>query len=166
MAIAATSASGLLARLRRRVLPNDRPASVQGVRHLSWRDVNFGLGVIAGSGRSLTNMAANPNYDRRVRFQSPCAARARPVDGFPRAGADGFQVDFHTDYTVTRPRLRLVSADMFNLFNRREPDNYDYCSDRLQRPNANFGQAINGCSGVLPSYQAPFATRVGVRFDW
>ena len=90
------------------------------------------------------------------------------VDGFRERAPIDFQVDLHTDYTVRAYNRRfVVSADMFNLFNRREPDNYDYCSDvGYKAPNANFGYPINTCTGSLTSFQAPFALRLGVRFEF
>jgi Carboxypeptidase regulatory-like domain/TonB dependent receptor/TonB-dependent Receptor Plug Domain len=151
------------------ILPNDRPHQFKLFGTYTWRDVNFGLGVITGSGRSLTNMAANPNYDSSGEI--PVNVRGSgidTVDGFRERAPMDLQVDFHTDYTVRAYSRRfVVSADMFNLFNRREPDNYDYCSDvGFQAPNANFGQPINTCTGSFPSYQAPFAIRIGVRFEF
>ena len=114
-------------------------------------------------------MAANPNYDSAGEI--PVTVRGAgidTVDGFRERAPMDFQVDFHTDYTVRAYSRRfVVSADMFNLFNRREPDNYDYCSDSgFNAPNANFGYPISGCTLSFPSFQAPFAIRLGVRFEF
>ena len=80
-----------------------------------------------------------------------------------------FGVDLHADYSLNIGGGRNVTllVDFFNLTNRRAATDYDYCSDTtFGASNPNFGLPINGCSGPLPSYQSPFATRLGVRFDW
>jgi hypothetical protein len=80
-----------------------------------------------------------------------------------------FGVDLHADYSLNVGGGRNVTliADLFNLTNRRTATDYDNCSDTtFGGSNPNFGLPINGCSGALPSYQAPLATRIGVRLDW
>ena len=153
------------------VLPNDRTHQVKLFGTTMWRDVNFGFGLNAGSGRSLTELAANPNYANAGEI--PVTKRGdgfKTADGTTRKrGPMDFGVDFHADYALRVGGMRNVTliADLFNLTNYREPDNYDNCSDiGFGTRNANFGQPVNGCNGPLPSFASPMATRLGIRFDW
>ena len=59
-------------------LPNDRTHQVKLFGTTSWRDVNFGIGVNTGSGKSLTDLAANPNYDVRRRNPGDHPRRRHP----------------------------------------------------------------------------------------
>ncbi|MBI3050631.1 MAG: TonB-dependent receptor [Acidobacteria bacterium] len=152
------------------VLPNDRTHQVKIFSTYGWRDLNFGLGLNAGSGRSLTELAANPNYANSGEI--PVTVRGagfRTADGVRKRAPMDFSIDVHADYAVRLIGERAVTVlvDIFNLTNRREPDNYDNCSDiGFGTTNANFGQPVNGCARSWSSFQAPLATRVGVRFDW
>ena len=151
-------------------LPNDRTHQIKVFSTTSWRDVNFGIGINAGSGRVLTDLAANPNYASDGEI--PVTVRGagfQTVDGFKERSPMEFGIDLHADYSLSVGGERNVTllADIFNLTNRRTATDYDNCSDTtFGGSNPNFGLPINGCSGALSSFQAPLATRVGVRFDW
>jgi hypothetical protein len=72
------------------------------------------------------------------------------------------------DYTVKLGKQRvLLIADAFNVFNRQTATNYDYSSDSVfGAANPNYGYASNAGGGRGTSYQAPFALRLGARFEW
>jgi hypothetical protein len=151
-------------------LPNDRPHQVKVFGSYQWRDLNFGAGLNAGSGRVLTAFAANPNYDSpgEIPMTVRGAGMQTVADGFRTRTRIDLQVDAHVDYALRVAQRRLILvADLFNLFDRRQPGNYDYCVDTgFQALNANFGQPLDGCVASFPSYQAPFAARLGVRFEF
>jgi hypothetical protein len=157
------------------VLPNDRTHQVKVFGTTSWRDVNFGVGLNGGTGKSLTELAANPNYANAGEI--PVTIRGggmTTVDGVRKRAPMDFGLDFHADYALPVGGGRNVTflADIFNLTNRRTPTDYDNCSDiSFGARNPNFGQPVSriagaGCNGYIPSYQEPLATRVGIRFDW
>jgi hypothetical protein len=151
-------------------LPNDRPHQVKLFGSYLWRDLTVGLGLTAGSGRSFTNLAANPNYANAGEI--PLTVRGAGLqtvsDGFRQRAPMDFDFSVHVDYALRMAQRRVtLVADLFNVFNRREPDNYDNCSDvGFGTTNTNFGYPLNGCVASTPSYQAPFAARLGVRFDF
>lgn len=150
-------------------LPNDRTHQVKLFNTYQWGDVNFGVAFNAGSGRSLTEFAANPNYANAGEI--PLTIRGgglRTSDGQRKQAPIDLAVDFHADYGLQLGGQRFVLlADIFNLTNRREPTNYDYCSDiGFGTTNDNFGFPLNGCVGATPTFQAPLAVRVGMRLDW
>jgi len=153
------------------VLPNDRPHQIKLYSAYQWRDFNFGAAFNAGSGRSLTNLAANPNYNNSGEI--PLTIRGAGIqtvtNGFLKRAPKDLAVDLHADYALRIAGARRLSfvADLFNLFNRQEPDGFDYCSERnFLVPNANFGYPVNGCVASTSSFQAPFAARFGIRFEF
>ncbi len=152
------------------VLPNDRPHQGKVFGSYQWRDLTIGAGVTAGSGRSLTNLAANPNYNNAG--EMPMAVRGSGIDtatdGFLRRAPMDFDLSLHADYALRMAGQRLsLVADLFNVFNRQEPDNYDNCSERnFLVPNTNFGYPLAGCIASNPSYQTPFAARFGIRLEF
>ena len=61
----------------------------------------------------------------------------------------------------------MLIADAFNLFNRRIALDYDnFLETARGTANPNFGHPANGGGVSIPSFQAPFALRLGARFDW
>ncbi len=152
------------------VLPNDRPHQFKIYGNYTFRSLNVGLGFNAGSGRSLTSFAANPNYQNAGEI--PVTVRG---GGFETADGLKDRVDFetsldlHADYTFKlsgRTNLVLV-ADAFNLFNRQEPLDYDnYIDLGLGAPNPNFGLPLNGGANGAPGFQDPRRVRVGARIEW
>jgi hypothetical protein len=153
------------------VLPNDRPHQLKLFGSYQFRDFNVGAAFNVGSGRSMTNLAANPNYNNAGEI--PVTLRGGGIqtvsDGFVKRGPVDLDVSLHGDYALhlggTR-RLSLI-ADLFNILNRQKPDNYDNCSEiNFLVPNTNFGYPLSGCVSVTPSYQAPFGARFGIRFEF
>jgi hypothetical protein len=131
-----------------------------------------GVGINAGSGKPLTNLAANPNYQNSGEI--PVTTRGGGIttiaDGTLKRAPMDFSVDAHVDYTVKlgagKQRVMLI-ADAFNLFNRQSPQDYDYCSDRgFGAGNPNYGYALNGCTSRYTSYYAPLGVRFGARLEW
>ncbi len=152
------------------VLPNDRPHQLKLYGSYQMKDLTLGTALNVGSGRSLTNLAANPNYNNAGEIPTTIrgAGIQTTTDGFIRRAPMDFQVDLHADYSLhVASRRVLLIADLFNLFNREQPDGFDYCSERnFLVPNVNFGYPVNGCVASTPSFQAPFAARFGIRFEF
>lgn len=152
------------------VLPNDRTHQVKLYGNYTWNNLNLGLGFNAGSGAPLTNMAANPIYDNAGEI--PVTVRGggiQTVDGFLKRTPAEISFDGHVDYAIRLGGQRKVTllADGFNLLNRQEPENYDYCSDvNFTVSNPDFGAPSNGCIQHVPSFAAPRAIRIGARFEW
>jgi outer membrane receptor for ferrienterochelin and colicin len=154
------------------VLPNDRTHQVKLYTNYAFSAINVGLGVNAGSGQPLTNLAANPNYQNPGEI--PLTIRGGGIttvaNGTQTRAPMDFTVDAHVDYTVklgARKERVMLMADAFNLFNRQTAQNYDYCSDEgFGAPNPNYGYALNGCTSAYTSYNTPFALRLGARLEW
>lgn len=152
------------------ILPNDRPHQVKLYGNYTMGALNLGLGFNWGTGRSLTALASNPAYNNSGEIPETLRGGGiQTVDGFlERAPADT-ALDLHADYTVKmNDRQRLVFlADIFNLFNRQEPTDYDnYTEVSFGAANPNFGLPQNGGGASAPSFQAPLAVRFGVRFEF
>jgi hypothetical protein len=151
-------------------LPNDRTHQVKIYANRSIAALNLGLGFNAGSGRPLTPLAANPQYDSGGEI--PEAVRGsgiQTVDGFMKRTPAEVTVDVHADYSIRFGERRVVLlADTFNLLNRRSPTNYDNWTQRSFSggENLNFGQPVNGGNSAFPSYQSPRQIRLGARFEW
>lgn len=151
------------------VLPNDRTHQVKLFGTYQFRDLNLGLGFTTGTGRSFTDLAANPNYNNSGEI--PLTVRGggiRTIDGQRDRAPMDLSLDVHADYGLRFGTQKLVLlADIFNLTNRREPTNYDACSDiNFTTSNLNFGYPVNGCTGSLASFQDPLSVRLGIRLDW
>ena len=152
-------------------LPNDRPHQVKVYGNYMWRDLNLGVGFNWGSGRSLTALASNPNYNNAGEIPMTLRGEGFETDeGFKeRAPADA-QLDLHADYTLRfggdRQRVLLL-VDVFNLFNRKAATDYDnFYELSFETLNPNFGLPLNGGAATTPSYQEPLAVRIGARFEW
>ncbi len=150
-------------------LPNDRPHQLKLYGSYLFRDINFGFGFNAGSGRSLTAMGANPVYANAGEIPLTIrGAGMETVDGFKERTPAEISLDVHADYAFRLGERRLtLLADAFNLFNRQSATWYDYFYETTTGVlNPNFGQAVNGGSSSAPSFAPPFNLRLGVRFDW
>jgi hypothetical protein len=151
------------------VLPNDRTHQFKVFGSYLWGNFNFGGGFTAGSGRSLTDLAANPNYDNSGEIPRTLRGEGfETADGFKDHSPTEVLVNTHVDYALKfgGQRMMLI-ADVFNLFNNQDPTNYDYCSESaFDAPNPNFGQPVNGCEASTASFLDPFQLRFGVRFEW
>jgi hypothetical protein len=151
------------------ILPNDRPHQLKLYGNYIWNAFNLGLGVNAGSGKSLTALAGNPAYGNSGEI--PMTLRGEgfdTVDGFKARTAPEFTVDLHGDYGLNFGGRRLtLLADVFNLFNRRIALDYDnYIESSPGTLNPNYGLAANGGGSSTASFQAPISLRFGARFDW
>lgn len=122
--------------------------------------LNLGLGLRVNSGTPLTALAANPLYESDGEIpETPRGDGFETVDGFRNRTPWETTVDLHADYALPfgGPRqLRLV-VDVFNLFDRNEPTDYDnYTESQFLVANPDFGRVI--------AYQAPRSIRLGARF--
>jgi hypothetical protein len=128
-------------------------------RHLN---VNLGLGVSVLSGTPLTALAANPLYESAGEIpETPRGGGIETVDGFRTRTPWSAQVDAHVDYALSLGGNRKLTllADAFNLFNRRDAQQYDYYTEIApNRPNPDFGRVID--------YRAPLQFRIGARFGF
>jgi hypothetical protein len=150
------------------ILPNDRPHQLKIYGNYLWNNFNLGLGLNAGSGRSLTALAGNPAYGNAGEI--PLTLRGEgieTVDGFKERTPAEFTVDLHGDYGFEFGGRRLMLlADVFNLFNRSIPLDYDNWFETTPGTlNPNFGQPANGGGSSAASFQAPLSVRFGARFD-
>ena len=83
------------------------------------------------------------------------------VDGFRERTPWLNSVDLHADYQlpIGGERRVLLLADVFNVFNQREPIDYDnYTESTFTVLNPDFGRVIE--------YQDPIQARIGLRFEF
>jgi hypothetical protein len=154
------------------ILPLDRPHQIRlNGNYVFMNALNIGINVNLSSGKPLTPMAANPNYDSEGEI--PVAARGtgiQTVDGFMVRSPFESQIDLQAAYAIKVGATRKVTfvADIFNLFNERRTLSYDQ-NTQLSYPNPNpdLGNPVNSLlSGTPPQFQAPRNVRVGVRFEF
>ncbi len=153
------------------VLPNDRTHQAKVYASYAFSNLNAGIGVQAGTGVPLTNLAAQPNYGNagEIPLTQKGGGITTTEDGTLTRAPMDFTVDAHLDYTIKvgKSQRMVLAADAFNLFNRQSATWYDYCSDRaFGATNPNYGVAANGCLSRSTSYQGPLSLRVGARFEW
>jgi Carboxypeptidase regulatory-like domain len=157
------------------VLPNDRTHQLKLYATYTWSNLNLGMGFNFGSGAPLTRLAANPNYYSGGEI--PQDPRGTGIDtlnenfapnGFRTKVDSDIRFDFHTDYTFKfgdQQRL-VVMADVFNLFNRQTPINYDNWTEIGGfTPNPDYGSPKQG-GGTLSQFATPRQLRIGARFEW
>jgi hypothetical protein len=124
--------------------------------------VNLGVGFNAFSGTPLTPLAANPVYTNAGEIpEAPRGSGIDTVDGFRERTPWLNGVDLHADYQlpIGGERRVLLLADVFNVFNQREPTDYDnYTESTFTVLNPDFGRVIE--------YQEPIQARVGLRFEF
>jgi hypothetical protein len=156
-------------------LPNDRRHQIKILGTYVWNDLNIGLGFDASSGAPLTALAANPIYENSGEIpEGPRGSGIKTVDGQRERTPFRSFVDLHLDYPVRLGEQRLtLTFDAFNLFNNRDPDNYDYATESTLgaiNPNGPIGpsgaQPLDGDVSSFPAFAAPFAAQFGVRFEW
>ena len=151
-------------------LPNDRTHQIKLYANRTWGSLNLGIGLNAGSGRPLTELAANPTYQNAGEI--PLTLRGggmETVDGRKDRSPAEFAADAHVDYTlkVAGDRRVMLIADVFNLFNTQKATDYDNWSDSgFGSRNPNFGFPTNGGGSRAASFQAPLSLRLGARFEW
>lgn len=151
------------------ILPNDRPHQLKVYGNYLWNNFNLGLGLNAGSGRSLTSLAGNPAYGNAGEIPMTLrGAGIQTIDGFRERTPTEFTVDLHADYGFDFGGRRLMLlADVFNLFNRQIALDYDNWYETTPGTlNPNFGHPANGGGSSAASFQPPLALRLGARFDW
>jgi hypothetical protein len=151
------------------ILPNDRPHQFKLYSNYAFSNINLGVGFNAGSGRPLTTLAANPNYQNAGEI--PLTLRGggmQTVEGQLERSNSEITFDAHVDYTIRFGERRvMLIADAFNLFNRQEATDFDNWRDSgFGTLNPNFGQPTNGGGSRFASFQAPRSIRFGARFEW
>jgi hypothetical protein len=155
------------------ILPNDRPHQVKLYGNYVWNALNVGLGVNAGSGKTLTGLSSNAAYNNAGEI--PVTLRGEGMNtiddeagGFRERTPTEFTVDFHADYGIQfGGRKLMLLADVFNLFNRTIALDYDnFIETARGTANPNFSYPANGGSSSTNSFQAPISIRFGARFDW
>jgi hypothetical protein len=152
-------------------LPNDRPHQFKLFGNRAFGDLSVGAGLIFGSGRPLTALAANPAYQSDGEI--PETARGGgfdTVDGFKERTPFETDFDLHVDYSMRMGDRRVVLlADAFNVFNIRRVRSYNQNSELSPTvPDPDFG-AIQDSSDTTWSnaaYQPPFRLRVGIRYEF
>ena len=152
-------------------LPLDRPHQGKVFGSYSFdMGLNVGLGVTLSSGTPLTPLAANPNYNNGGEIpEGPRGSGIQTVDGLKKRTPFESQVDMQASYRVRLGRQNVtVLADVFNLFNQKRTIGYDNYTDlSFGVPNPDFGKPVTqNLGGAPPQFQAPFAMRLGVRFEW
>ena len=90
--------------------------------------LNLGVGFLATSGKPLTALAANPVYDSPGEI--PVTVRGaglQTIDGFLTRTPAEYDTSIHADYRLKLSDRQhiVVLADIFNLFNRQIPLDYD-----------------------------------------
>jgi hypothetical protein len=151
------------------ILPNDRTHQVKVYGNRQFGSLNFGLGWNIGSGKPLTPLAANPNYDSPGEIpEAQRGSGIQTVDGFLKRSPIETTFDLHADWTVKFGERRItLLADAFNLFDRQEPLDYDnFTETSFQVVNPNEGQPTNGGGSRFTSFQTPRQIRIGARFEW
>jgi len=154
------------------ILPLDRPNQVKLYgNYLFNMGLNVGAGLNLSSGKPLTPMAANPNYDSAGEI--PVAARGtgiQTVDGFFTRTPFESQLDLQASYSLHLNGARRLTllADIFNLFNQRRVRGYDQDTQLgASTDNPDFGKPVNTLlSGNPPQFQSPFNLRAGIRFEF
>ncbi len=150
------------------VLPNDRPHQFKLYTNYTFGNLNTGLGLNLGSGRSLTALAANPGYTNSGEIPESLRGEGfETVDGFKTRTPTEFYVDLHVDYTIRLGGQRMILlADVFNVLDTQDPLDYDnYTETSFGSLNPDFGTAKAG-GGFLTQYHAPRQIRIGARFEW
>ena len=143
-------------------LPTDRrhKFKVYG-NHLTAIGINIGMGLNAFSGTPLTALAANPVYDTPGEIpETPRGTGFETVDGFRDRTPWLLGLDLHAGYRLpVAGRNLAISADVFNLLNRRSALDYDnYTEASFAVPNLDFGRVIE--------YQDPISARIGLRYTF
>jgi hypothetical protein len=152
-------------------LPLDRPHQMKVFGNYLFNfGLNLGLGLTGVSGKPLTALAALPPYDNDSEVPlTPRGEGFRTVDGLKERTPAEWQVDLQASYAVNVGGARRVTflADAFNLFNSRVVTEYNAATEYpgFGIVNPDFGQP-NSANVSGQMYQAPFALRLGARFEF
>ena len=118
------------------ILPLDRPNQIKlNGNYLVRGTLNLGVNVTLSSGKPLTPMYANPNYDSEGEIPgcdpinvSACGRGAgiTTVDGFMTRTPFESQVDFQAGYVIKTGNARKLTllAEVFNVLNENRITNY------------------------------------------
>jgi Carboxypeptidase regulatory-like domain/TonB dependent receptor-like, beta-barrel len=150
-------------------LPLDRPHVIKLFGNYTFNfGLNAGLGLTMNSGKPLTGLAANPNYDSGGEIPlTPRGAGIQTIDGFKTRTPFEYNTDAHVDYGLKFGGNRLVLlADVFNLFNQQRTIDYDNWSElSFTVANPDFGKPVSEIVAG-PQFQSPRQIRVGARFEF
>jgi outer membrane receptor protein involved in Fe transport len=150
------------------LLPNNRAHQLKLYANRTFGNLNAGIAVNVGSGRSLTALAANPGYQNSGEIPETLRGEGfETTDGFLKSTDTEAYVDAHLDYTIKLGTQRVILvADAFNVFNTQKPLDYDNFTElTFGELNPDFGTPKPGGSRT-PSYHTPFQLRLGARFEW
>jgi outer membrane receptor protein involved in Fe transport len=151
-------------------LPLDRPHQLKIYGNYLWNNgLAVGIGLNGVSGKPLTALAAHPTYGNDSEIPlTPRGEGFETVDGFRTRTPAEWQMDVQASYSLNLGGVRRVTflADAFNLFNRREPTDYNAAVESaFDTPNPDFGtHTSQNVAGQM--YQQPFALRFGARFEF
>ena len=154
------------------ILPLDRPNQLKLFgNYLFNMGLNIGVNVALSSGKPLTPMAANPNYDTEGEIpEAPRGSGIQTIDGFMTRTPFESQMDLQASYSVkmTGTRRLTLLAEVFNLFNQQRVMNYDQNTElNASTENPDFGKPVNTLlSGNPAQFQAPRNMRLGIRFEF
>jgi len=149
-------------------LPLDRPHQAKVYGNYSFdMGLNLGVGFLATSGKPLTALAANPVYDSPGEIPvSVRGAGFETVDGLLTRTPNQYDTSVHADYKLKlsdRQHL-VVLADIFNLFNRQIPLDFDPNTETtFLSPNPDLGDATRF---NLSQLEAPRQMRIGIRYEF
>jgi hypothetical protein len=152
------------------ILPLDQPHAIKVFGNYQFPfGLNVGLGLNAGSGRPLTPLAANPEYDSGGEIPTaPRGSGIQTVDGFKTRTPWLTSLDLQAAYVVRLGGVRQLTllADAFNLLNTQTVLLYDnWTQIDSSTPNPDFGKPISQLfGGAPPQFQTPRQIRFGVRF--
>jgi hypothetical protein len=149
-------------------LPLDRPHQVKVFGNYTFdMGLNLGIGFNATSGKPLTALAANPVYDSPGEI--PITMRGagfQTVDGLLTRTPNQYDTSIHADYRLKfsdRQHL-VVLADIFNLFNRQNPLDFDPNTETsFLSPNPDLGDATRF---NLSQLENPRQLRIGIRYEF
>ncbi len=149
-------------------LPLDRPHQFKAFGSYQFDiGLNVGAGLMVSSGKPLTALAANPVYNSPGEIpESVRGAGFDTIDGFLTRTPTQYDTAIHADYRLRVGRNEHVSllADVFNLFNRQIPLDYDPNTETtFGVVNPDFGQSSRF---NLSQLETPRQIRIGVRFQF
>jgi hypothetical protein len=149
-------------------LPLDRPHQIKAFGSYSFdRGLNVGVGFLLTSGKPLTALAANPVYDSPGEIPTTVrGAGFQTVDGLLTRTPWQYDTSVHADYRLRLSERQhvIVLADIFNLFNRQIPLDYDPNTETtFLATNPDFGQPVRF---NLSQLETPRQIRIGVRYEF
>ncbi|MCA1585723.1 MAG: TonB-dependent receptor [Acidobacteria bacterium] len=150
-------------------LPLDRPhqIKVSGNRTFD-RGLGLGVRLSLSSGKPLTALAANPNYNNSSEIpETPRGEGFDTFEGFKERTPFETQVDLQASYVLNFGTRKLtLLADAFNLFNIRRVTDYNAATEiEFDSPNPDFGTPTSD-NVAGQQYQFPFQLRLGARFSF